>query len=278
MYGGSDGDRGYGMGWFVDRSNGLRTDPGAYGTVAWIDPDAGLGAYLVIEDTGRVGNALASELFEPVAAAIAAVLTRSLVVAGHRIPSRPWPLPPVSNVPATASPRPSGSSATISGGCRLHVTGGAVRELVGHVASGVGWLLRWQRVGLATMRSPCSASTISATIRSARSMQRSLPSSQAFAQPDIAEHVFQHPAGDMPGAQVLRFRVGDLLVHQWDLARAIGADETLDPGLVQEVWDGISPMVPMMATSGVFGSGPSGTVADDAPLQTRLLDAMGRRP
>jgi uncharacterized protein (TIGR03086 family) len=101
---------------------------------------------------------------------------------------------------------------------------------------------------------------------------------EAFAQPDVADHVFQHPAGDMPGAQVLRFRVGDLLVHQWDLARAIGADETLDADLVQEVWDGISPMIPMMATSGVFGSGPSGTVADDAPLQTRLLDAMGRRP
>lgn len=72
VYGGSDGDRGYGMGWFVDRTNGIRTDPGAYGSVAWIDADAGYGAYLVIEGAGRVGNALAGELFGPVAAAIAA--------------------------------------------------------------------------------------------------------------------------------------------------------------------------------------------------------------
>ena len=100
----------------------------------------------------------------------------------------------------------------------------------------------------------------------------------AFSRPDVATHVFQHPAGDMPGAQVQRFRLGDLLVHQWDLARAIGADETLDDELVREVWDGISPMIPMLATSGVFGSGPSGMVTDEAPLQTRLLDAMGRRP
>lgn len=100
----------------------------------------------------------------------------------------------------------------------------------------------------------------------------------AFAQPDIAGRVFQHPAGDMPGAQVLRFRVGDLLVHRWDLARAIGADETLDADLVEEVWEGIEPMLPMIAASGVFGSGPSGDVSAEAPLQVRLLDAMGRRP
>lgn len=100
----------------------------------------------------------------------------------------------------------------------------------------------------------------------------------AFRQPEVADRILPHPAGDMPGAQVLRFRVGDVLVHQWDLARAIGADDTLDAGLVHEVIDAISPMVPMMAASGVFGAGPSGDVSDDAPMQTRLLDAMGRRP
>jgi CubicO group peptidase (beta-lactamase class C family) len=71
VYGGSDGDRGYGMGWFVDRTSGIRTDPGAYGSVAWIDADAGYAAYLVIEGAGRVGNALAAELFGPVANAFA---------------------------------------------------------------------------------------------------------------------------------------------------------------------------------------------------------------
>lgn len=100
----------------------------------------------------------------------------------------------------------------------------------------------------------------------------------AFDRPDIDGHVFHHPAGDMPGAQVLQFRLGDLVVHQWDLARAIGADDTLDPALVAEVWEGIAPMVPMMATSGVFGDGPSGSLNDDASPQVRLLDAMGRRP
>lgn len=100
----------------------------------------------------------------------------------------------------------------------------------------------------------------------------------AFEQPDVGLMVFHHPAGDMPGAVVLNFRLTDLLVHRWDLARAIGADETLDPVLVHEAWDAIAPMLPMMAASGLFGSGPSGHVGDDAPLHARLLDAMGRRP
>ncbi len=73
VYGGSDprsnGDLGYGMGWFVDRSTGLRLDPGAYGSVAWLDPAAGYGAYLVIEDRGDVGEALAAALQVAVAEA-----------------------------------------------------------------------------------------------------------------------------------------------------------------------------------------------------------------
>jgi uncharacterized protein (TIGR03086 family) len=110
-------------------------------------------------------------------------------------------------------------------------------------------------------------------------LDRALDRQQAaFEQPDVGARVFHHPAGDMPGSMVLNFRLSDLVVHRWDLARAIGHDETLDPVLAHTVWENISPMIPMMTTSGVFGSGPSGDVAEDASVQARLLDAMGRRP
>jgi uncharacterized protein (TIGR03086 family) len=127
------------------------------------------------------------------------------------------------------------------------------------------------------MRSPCSAWTIWANSPWPPSTRRS-SANEAFERPDVETQVFHHPAGDMPGAQLIQFRVSDLLVHRWDLAQAIGVDDTLDPTLVQEVWDGLAPMIPMMATTGVFGAGPSGSVADDASAQVRLLDAMGRRP
>ena len=34
--------------------------------------------------------------------------------------------------------------------------------------------------------------------------------------------------GDLPGAEILGFRIGDITVHAWDLARALGVDEALD--------------------------------------------------
>jgi hypothetical protein len=43
-------------------------------------------------------------------------------------------------------------------------------------------------------------------------------------------------------------------------------------------WEGLQPMVPFIGEIGAFGTGPSGTVAEDAPLQLRLLDLTGRRP
>jgi uncharacterized protein (TIGR03086 family) len=100
----------------------------------------------------------------------------------------------------------------------------------------------------------------------------------AFADPAALEMTVQHPAMDMPGAQLLGFRVGDLLVHSWDLARAIGADETLDPEVVAVVATNIEPMRPFIGQVGMFGEGPSGTLDDNADAQTALLDLMGRRP
>ena len=81
-----------------------------------------------------------------------------------------------------------------------------------------------------------------------------------------------------PDVPYLVFADRDLTVHAWDLARAIGQDLSLDPDLVAVVWGNVEPMLGFIATTGVFGAGPSGTVPDDAPLERRLLDAMGRRP
>jgi len=72
VYGGSDGGSGYGMGWWIDRDSGRLTDPGAYGTVPWLDLGNGHGAYLVVEADASTGAALAGELFGPVADAITA--------------------------------------------------------------------------------------------------------------------------------------------------------------------------------------------------------------
>jgi len=100
----------------------------------------------------------------------------------------------------------------------------------------------------------------------------------AFAEPGAMDRITAHPAGDFPVPLLLGFRIGDFTVHAWDLARAIGADETLPEELVAHVWAGIEPLGPILANSGRFGDGASGAVAEQAPMQARLLDATGRRP
>ena len=101
----------------------------------------------------------------------------------------------------------------------------------------------------------------------------------AFARPESFDMTIHHPhTGDIPGIRLYEFRTGDYLLHGWDLARATGTDEALPDDLVTSVWSAIEPMAPFIGQIGVFGTGPSGTVGDDAPLQQRLLDLTGRRP
>ena len=84
--------------------------------------------------------------------------------------------------------------------------------------------------------------------------------------------------GEIPRQMFVGFRIGDQTAHAWDLARAIGADETLDPELLQAAWANVQPQGDMIKSSGMFGTGASGSVPDDAPLQDRYLDFIGRTP
>lgn len=100
----------------------------------------------------------------------------------------------------------------------------------------------------------------------------------AFAEPDALARTVHHAAGDMSARTLLFFRTADYTVHAWDLARGLGADETLDAGLAEALWREMEPLAPVLAASGFFGTGPSGDLPADASIQTRLLDASGRRP
>ena len=69
---------------------------------------------------------------------------------------------------------------------------------------------------------------------------------------------------------------GDVFLHRWDLARATGQDETLDPDKCAEMLEGMLPMDDALRQSGHYG--PRVEVADDADVQTRLLAFIGRTP
>jgi uncharacterized protein (TIGR03086 family) len=78
----------------------------------------------------------------------------------------------------------------------------------------------------------------------------------------------------VPVTEYLREQTSDVAIHSWDLARAVGADETLDAELVSAVWTVFEPQQDTLAASGLYASPV--TVAEDAPLQSRLLAITGR--
>lgn len=79
----------------------------------------------------------------------------------------------------------------------------------------------------------------------------------------------------------------DLVLHAWDLARATGQDDALDPEDVERIWTATSSIpadfLEKLRTPNAFGPGivvfgPEVTVPADAPLQDRLLGMIGRDP
>jgi uncharacterized protein (TIGR03086 family) len=69
----------------------------------------------------------------------------------------------------------------------------------------------------------------------------------------------------------------DALVHTWDLARATGQDETMDPALAQACIALFLPDMPEHGrAAGIVGAAVD--VGPDAPPPARLLGAMGRTP
>ena len=70
--------------------------------------------------------------------------------------------------------------------------------------------------------------------------------------------------------------ISDVFLHRWDLARATGQDETLDPDKCAEMLEGMLPMDEVLRQSGEYG--PRVHVPDDADVQTKLLAFIGRTP
>jgi len=100
----------------------------------------------------------------------------------------------------------------------------------------------------------------------------------ALADPAALEGVIEDgPMKGMPKHQGMGFATADVLLHGWDLARAIGADDTMPADAVEAVMLGMS-RVPekMLRQPQMFG--PAIEVGDDASAQDKLLGFTGRQP
>jgi uncharacterized protein (TIGR03086 family) len=104
--------------------------------------------------------------------------------------------------------------------------------------------------------------------------QAAAASLAAFGAADVAHGTVALSRGTTPVAEYLGEMTVDALIHTWDLARAVGADETLDAELVQLTYEQVLPVAEHLHETGLFA--PPVPVPDGAPLPVRLLALFGR--
>jgi len=82
--------------------------------------------------------------------------------------------------------------------------------------------------------------------------------------------------GTMPKTAILDICIYDMLIHTWDLSRAIGADDTLPQDTAEEGFAWLQTLPPaVIRAPGRFGEAIP--VDTDADAQTRLLAFAGRK-
>lgn len=96
--------------------------------------------------------------------------------------------------------------------------------------------------------------------------------------PATAGQVLSNPhIGEVPLDRAIdQFYSSDVFMHTWDLARATGQDDRLDPDFCAALLGGMEPIEELMRSSGQYG--PRVPVKDDADSQTRMLGFIGRDP
>ena len=141
-----------------------------------------------------------------------------------------------------------------------------VRDLVEHN-------LHWQATGGAMLGAATGAGDDWRAIRAAYAAHLADPSNLDGTVEEFAR---------IPRQQLAAFLIGDLLIHSWDLARAIGADEVLPPVAVEATMGGLQHVPPELLRGhnplGQAMMGPAIDISDDASLQDRMLAYSGRRP
>ena len=96
--------------------------------------------------------------------------------------------------------------------------------------------------------------------------------------PETAHRELTNPhVGTMPLATAIdQIYTPDVFMHTWDLSRATGQDDRLDPDFCAQLLAGMEQMEEVLRSSGQFGTRVE--VPGDADAQTRLLGFIGRDP
>jgi uncharacterized protein (TIGR03086 family) len=86
------------------------------------------------------------------------------------------------------------------------------------------------------------------------------------------------PWGTVPGASAAASYIGELSVHSWDLATALGRTEVLDDALATAALPSYMEKVPAEPRGPEIPFGPVVAIGDDATPYERLVAWTGRDP
>ncbi|WP_431931362.1 TIGR03086 family metal-binding protein [Nonomuraea jabiensis] len=151
------------------------------------------------------------------------------------------------------------------------------RDVVGHIVDMHAAML--SPLGRSLSPAPSVEEDPAAAFASARADVESLLDDPAAAAREV-----DTPGGRMSVERHIDQVVSaDMVLHGWDLARATGQDDTIDPAEIEEMWPAVQRIPEEMRIPGAFGPGivvfgPEVEVPGDAPLQHRVLGLLGRDP
>ncbi|SDY56755.1 TIGR03086 family protein [Saccharopolyspora shandongensis] len=106
----------------------------------------------------------------------------------------------------------------------------------------------------------------------------------AFGERGALDRLVDYPFGPADGRKLLGLLIADTVVHSWDLARATGGPEDLDPSLVGWVDDNFEWLYtgvaegPLDAGSTHRYFAAAAAAPADETCQQRMLRLIGRRP
>jgi uncharacterized protein (TIGR03086 family) len=144
------------------------------------------------------------------------------------------------------------------------------RDVVDHVVGTHGMMLGF--IGRSLSSAPSVEDDPRAAFKAARADMEAV-----LDDPELAGTEYDGLFGRTTiAATVDRFLGFDLVVHGWDLARATGQDEHVDPQEVERVWAHARELGDNLRQPGVCA--PAVELGDDASEQDRLLAYLGRDP
>jgi len=98
---------------------------------------------------------------------------------------------------------------------------------------------------------------------------------RSLSAPGALDEMVKLPFGEMPARDGFGFPLGDLLVHTWDLARAIGVNDRLLAEACSVTYANLQPIDALIRAPGFFG--PKLESAANADDQDKLLAFVGRK-